>query len=41
MRDLKEMLLTYHNIFSVEEDEHGETELVQFCINNGNAPPKK
>lgn len=37
---LREMLLKYHHVFSVE-DEHGEITLVQLCIDTGDAPPKK
>ena len=36
----KEMLLTYHHVFSVEGDEHGETVLVQLCINTGTLPQR-
>jgi len=38
---LKEMLMGHHHLFSVEEDERGETDLVQFGIDTGEAPPKK
>lgn len=35
------MLLAYHHIFSVEEDEHGETALVQLNIDTVDAFPKR
>ena len=38
---LKEMLMEYHNVFSLEMNERGETDLIQFEINTGDAPPKK
>ena len=35
------MLLAYHHIFSVEEDEHRETALVQLNIDTVDAFPKR
>ena len=40
-RELMELLLDYHSAFSLDEDERGETDLVQFEINTGEARPKK
>ena len=39
--ELKQMLLAYHHIFSVEEDEHRETALVQLNIDTGDAFSKR
>ena len=38
---LSKLLVEYHNIFSVNDDEHGETDLVEFKIDTGDASPKK
>ena len=38
---LKVMLMEYHTIFSLEENERGKTDLVQFEIDTGDSPPKK
>ena len=38
---LKLMLMEYHTIFSLEENERGETDLIQFEIDTGDSPPKK
>ena len=38
---LKVMLMEYHNVFSLEAKERGETDLIQFEINTGDSPPKK
>ena len=38
---LKQMLKDYHNMFSLEANERGETNLVQFEINTGDSSPMK
>ena len=38
---LKEMLMDYHTVFSLETNERGETDLIQFEINTGDSFPKK
>ena len=38
---LLEFLTGYHHVFSLEEGERGETDLVQMEIKTGNTPPKK
>ena len=38
---LEELLAEYHDIFSLEEDERGETDLVTFKIDTGNEIPKR
>jgi len=38
---IKSLLADFHDIFSVEEGEHGETDLVEFEINTGEEVPKK
>ena len=38
---LKVTLREYHTIFSLEENERGETDLIQFEIDTGDSPPKK
>ncbi len=40
-RNLIELLKKHHVAFSLEEGERGETDLVQFEINTGDAEPKK
>ena len=36
---LAETLQEHHGVFALEEDEHGETDLVQFSIDTGDAQP--
>ena len=36
-----EMLMDHHKAFSLEEDERGETDLIQLEIDTGGAPPKR
>ena len=38
---LLEFLIGYHHVFSLEDGERGETDLVQMAINTGAASPKK
>ena len=38
---LLEFLIGYHHVFSLEDGERGETDLVQMEINTGDASPKK
>ena len=38
---LLELLTTHHSIFSLEEGERGETDLIEMEIDTGNARPKK
>ena len=38
---LEELLLDYHDVFSLEEDERGETDMVEFEINTGDELPTK
>ena len=38
---LKEMLMDYHTVFSLETNERGETDLIQFEINTGDSSPTK
>jgi len=38
---LEELLTDYHNIFSLEEDERGETNMVEFKINKWDELPIK
>ena len=35
------LLSEYHQTFSLEEDERGETDIVQLVIDTGDAPPQK
>ena len=35
------MLGNSHNVFSLEENERGETDLIQFQINTGDSAPTK
>ena len=39
--NLKEMLMDYHTVFSLETNERGETDLIQFEINTGDSSSKK
>ena len=39
--ELQEVLLEYHHLFSVDEEERGETDLIQLSINTGEASPIK
>ena len=39
--DLQEVLLEYHHLFSVDEEERGETDLIQLSIDTGEASPIK
>ena len=38
---LSNLLAEYHDIFSLEDDERGETDLVEFKIDTGDACPKR
>ena len=38
---LSKLLVEYHDIFCLNDDECGETELVEFKIDTGDASPKK
>ena len=38
---LEELLSEYHDVFSLEEDERGETDMVEFEINTGDELPRK
>ena len=38
---LEDLLVEYHNIFSLEEDERGETDLIEFEIDTNDETPKK
>jgi len=37
---LHALLLEYHKVFSLEDNERGETDLVQLTIDTGDAPPQ-
>ena len=39
--ELQEVILQYHHLFSVDEEERGETDLVQLTIDTGEASPIK
>ena len=39
--ELQEVLLEYHHLFSVDEEERGETDLIQLSIDTGEASPIK
>jgi len=39
--ELHNLLSEYHQSFSLEEDERGETDIVQLVIDTGDAPPQK
>ena len=41
LRRLKDLLADHHDVFSVEEGERGETDIVQFGIDTGDSPPQK
>jgi len=36
-----ELLLQYHDVFSLPEDDRGETDIVQLKKDTGNAPPQR
>ena len=38
---LSNLLAKYHDIFSLKDDERGETDLVEFKIDTGDACPKR
>ena len=38
---LKALLFEYHEVFSLEKDERGETDIIEFEINTGDEPPRK
>ena len=38
---LSELLMRYHEVFSLEDGEQGETDLVEFKIDTGDAIPKR
>ena len=38
---LKALLSEYHDVFSLEEDERGETDMIEFEINTGDELPRK
>ena len=38
---LENLLVEYHDIFSLEEDERGETNLIEFEINTSYEAPRK
>ena len=38
---LKTLLSKYHDVFSLEEDERGETDMIEFEINTGDELPRK
>ena len=38
---LEKLLSEYHDVFSLEEDERGETEMVEFEINTGDELHRK
>jgi hypothetical protein len=40
-QQLKDFLADQHDVFSLEEGEGGETDIVQFEKNTGDAPPQK
>ena len=39
--ELQEVILQYHHLFSVDEEERGEMDLVQLTIDTGEASPMK
>ena len=41
LQQLKDFLADHHDVFSLEEGERGETDIVQFEIDTGDAPPQK
>ena len=38
---MEELLSEYHDVFSLDEDERGETDMIEFEINTGDELPKK
>ena len=40
-KQLLEVLVKHHSVFSLEEGERGETSLVEFAINTGDSAPRK
>ena len=38
---LSELLASHHDVFSLKEEERGETSLVEFSIDTGDSTPKK
>ena len=38
---METLLTDYHDVFSLEEDERGETDMVEFEINTGDELPNK
>ena len=38
---LRELLTEYHSIFSIEDDERGETDMIEFEISTGDGAPKR
>ena len=40
-KKLNTLLSEYHEVFSLEDDERGETDLVQLTIDTGDAPPQR
>ena len=38
---LSELLMGYHEVFSLEDEERGETNLVEFKIDTGDAIPNE
>ena len=38
---LEELLSEYHDVFSLDEDERGETDMIEFEINTGDELPRK
>lgn len=41
LQQLKDFLGDHHDVFSLEEGERGETDIVQFEIDTGDSPPQK
>ena len=41
LQRLKDFLVDHHDVFSLEEGERGETDIVQFEIDTGDTPPQK
>ena len=39
MKQLYDILEEFHNIFSLDDDDQGETSLVEFNIDTGDSPP--
>ena len=38
---LEELLSEYHDVFSLDEDERGEADMIEFEINTGDELPRK